>query len=118
MTGERGSVTILTGATLLIALVLAMGCADVGRILVARERAQTAADASALAAAQELAIPGGRDPAEVAADYATRNGATLTACDCAAGRTEATVTVTVDAGSLLLFPGEHVASARAKAVVG
>jgi secretion/DNA translocation related TadE-like protein len=118
MTAERGSVTVLTAATLLIALVLAMGCADIGRVLVARERAQTAADASALAAAQELAIPGGRDPSEVAADYATRNGATLTACDCAVDGTEATVTVTVDAGSLLLFPGERTASARAKAIVG
>jgi secretion/DNA translocation related TadE-like protein len=118
MMKESGSVSVLTAATLLIALVLAMGCADVGRVLIARERAQTAADASALAAAQELAIPAGREPSEVAADYATRNGATLAACDCAAGGTEATVTVTVDAGSLLLFPGEHVARARAKAIVG
>ena len=53
-----------------MALVVTMGAADVGRALIARSRAEAAADLAALAAAQELAFPSGIDPASVAADYA------------------------------------------------
>jgi secretion/DNA translocation related TadE-like protein len=114
---ERGSVSVTLAAAVLIVLVMTMGVADVGRVLLARSRARTAADAAALAAADELALPTGSDPAALAAEYASRNGATLTACVCDVGTFQADVAVTVQVGSLLLFPGAREAVARARAVV-
>jgi secretion/DNA translocation related TadE-like protein len=115
--GERGSVSIVVVALMAVALVLAMGAADLARVLTGAARAQTAADAAALAAAQELASASGADPAELAAAYADRNGAVLTACSCDAGSTEAVVTVTIAVGELLLGPDDRVVTARARAVV-
>lgn len=117
MTRERGSVSVVLAAGVLVVLVLTMGVADVGRVLIARSRARTAADAAALAAADELALPTGLDPATLAAEYAARNGATLTACRCDVGTFEADVAVTVHVDGLLLFPGVRDAVARARAVV-
>jgi secretion/DNA translocation related TadE-like protein len=114
---ERGSVTVVMAAGVLVVLVLAMGVADLGRVLVARSHARSAADAAALAAAQELALPGGLDPAAVAADYAQANDAELTSCACAIGTFEADVETTVAVGDLLLVPGAPVVTARARAVV-
>ncbi len=114
---ERGSVSIVVVALLAVALVLTMGVADLARVLTCAARAQTAADAAALAAAQELATSGGAQPIELAASYAERNGAALTACSCEAGGTEAVVTVTVQVGSLVLAPDDRVVTARARAVV-
>jgi secretion/DNA translocation related TadE-like protein len=116
--GERGSVSIVAAGLMAVALVLAMGAADLARVLTAAARAQTAADASALAAAQELALgSSGSAPADLAAEYADRNGATLTECSCEAGGTEATVTVGVEVGAFLLLSGSRVVTARARAVV-
>ncbi|HEX2422839.1 MAG TPA: Rv3654c family TadE-like protein [Actinomycetota bacterium] len=117
MSGQRGSVSVLLAAGILVVLVLVLGITDVGRVLIARSKARTAADAAALAAADELALPTGADPAALAAEYATRNGADLTACTCAAGTFEAVVMVEVTTGDLLLFPGVRVVVARARAVV-
>ena len=80
MKREQGSVSIVVAAIILLALVLSLGVADVARVLVARAHARTAADAAALAVAQELALPSGMDPADVAADYAVRNDAIVTDC--------------------------------------
>jgi Flp pilus assembly protein TadG len=106
-------------ALMAVALVLAMGVADLARVLTGAGRAQTAADAAALAAAQELASASGAgvEPADLAAAYAERNGALLTACSCEAGGTEAVVTVTVQVGSLVLAPDDRVVTASARAVV-
>ena len=82
---ERGSVSIVVAAIVVLALVFSLGVTDVARVLVARSHARTAADAAALAAAQELALPSGADPADIAAGYAERNGAVLNDCVCAAG---------------------------------
>jgi len=117
MRRQHGSVSVVLATGMLVVLVLTMGVADVGRVLVARSKARTAADAAALAAADELALPTGRDPAMLAAEYAARNGATLTACTCAVGTFEAVVAVTVHVDGLLLFPGARDAVARARAVV-
>jgi len=114
---QRGSVSIVFAVGVLVVLVLTMGIADVGRVLLARSRARTAADAAALAAADELALPTGLDPATLAQEYAARNDASLTACVCHVGTFEADVTVTVHVGNLLLFPGARDAVARARAVV-
>jgi len=117
VSSERGSVSLVAVAIIVMLMVIAMGAADVARVLAASARAQAAADAAALAAAQELAFPRGRQPADVAGDYAAANGATLEACECAVGSTEATVSVSVDAGPMLLVGGSRVVIARARAVV-
>jgi len=114
---ERGSVTVIVAALVLAVLVLSLGVADLGRVLVARSQARTAADASALAVAQELVLPSGRDPVDVAAEFAARNGAVVRSCDCATGTLEATVTVEITVEDLLLVPGSHAVSAAARAVV-
>ncbi|TMK96699.1 MAG: hypothetical protein E6G40_10465, partial [Actinobacteria bacterium] len=92
---EAGSVTVLAAAVLFLAGVLVLVAVDLLRVVQARARAQTAADAAALAAAQEIAVPAGRTPAEVAAEYAERNGGTLVSCDCAPNAREAIVEVQV-----------------------
>jgi secretion/DNA translocation related TadE-like protein len=116
---ERGSVSIVVVALMAVVLVLAVGVADLARVLTRAAHAQTAADAAALAAAQELASAGGAsvEPADLAAAYAERNGAVLTACSCEPGGTEAVVTVIVQVGSLVLAPDDRVVTAHARAVV-
>ena len=115
--GERGSVSVVLVAGIVVTLVLCMGVADLARVLVVRSRARTAADAAALAAAQELAVPTGADPAAIASSYASANGAELTSCACPAGATEASVEVRVAVGPLLLFMDTQVVNARARAIV-
>ena len=114
---ERGSVSVVAAAALVVCVVLAMLTVDAARALVASARAQAGADAAALAAAQELAMPTGRDPAALAGEYAGRNGGTLLRCDCPAGGTAAVVEVRVPMGPMLLLPDGRSASARARAVV-
>src|SRR5687768_2569870 len=115
MRSERGSISLVVAASAGMALVVTMGAADVGRALIARSRAEAAADLAALAAAQELAFPSGEDPAQLAADYAFRNGAALVSCDCAEGTFEAAVRVTVPVRGFLLplVDRDVVGSARA-----
>ena len=117
MKRERGSVSIVVAAVILLALVLSLGVADVARVLVARSHARTAADAAALAVAQELALPSGTDPADVAAVYAERNDAIVSDCICAAGTSDATVTVSIVVDGFLLVTGSRTVTARARAVV-
>jgi Flp pilus assembly protein TadG len=114
---ERGSVSIVVAAIVLLALVLSVGVADVARVIVARSHARTAADAAALAVAQELVLPSGAVPADVAAEYAERNDAILDECLCDAGTFEATVTVSIVVEGFLLVTGARTVTARARAVV-
>jgi len=114
---QRGSVSIVVAGVAVVALVASLGVADVGKALVARARARAAADAAALAAAQELALPGGRDPAGVAADYAERNGAALSVCTCAAGSLDAMVEVEIPVGPMFLAGDSLTVRARARAVI-
>jgi Flp pilus assembly protein TadG len=114
---QRGSVSIVVAATATIALVASLGCADVGKALVARARARAAADAAALAAAQELVLPSERQPVEVASDYAARNGAALSSCICAPGSFEAVVEVVAPVGPLFLASDSLDVRALARAVV-
>jgi secretion/DNA translocation related TadE-like protein len=117
VSGERGSVSLTTAGLCVLALVLALGLADVGEVLLARSRARAAADMAALAAAQELALASGAEPGALAADYAARNGAMLTSCACAIGSLDASVTVVVEVADLLLLPGPVSVPSRARAVV-
>ena len=117
ITHERGSVSVVVAAAVGMALVVTMGAADVGRALIARSRAEAAADLAALATAQELAFPSGTDPASFAADYADRNGARLVSCSCAPGTTEATVEVAVPVEGFLLPLADRDVIGIARAVV-
>jgi secretion/DNA translocation related TadE-like protein len=114
---ERGSVSVVVAAAVGVVLVATMGAADVGRAAIARSRAEAVADLSALAAAQELAFPSGADPASVAAEYATRNGARLISCSCAAGTTDAVVRVAVPIRGFLLPLADRDVIGVARAVV-
>lgn len=101
---ERGAVSVLAIAIVVLGCALALGAARLGRVLHDRAGADTAADAAALAAAGDLAR--GEPPEEaaaVASASATENGARLLWCECAGRR--ATVSVQV---------GEARARARAE----
>lgn len=117
MRRDDGSVSVVVAAIVLVVLVLSLGLADLARVVVARSHARTAADAAALAVAQELALPTGRDLSGVATEYAGRNGATLEACECEPGTFDATVSVAIAVDGLLLLPGDRTVVARARAVV-
>jgi Flp pilus assembly protein TadG len=107
----------VVAAILASVVVLGLGAADLARVLVVASDAQTAADAAALAAAQELAIPGDLEPADVAREYAERNGALMTTCECERETFEAVVTVHVAVGPLLFFADDRAVEATARAVV-
>lgn len=79
---ERGSISLVTAASLAFAVVLAALGADLSRAATAALRVQGVADAAALAAAQELVRPSARSPAQVAAEYAEAGGARVVACRC------------------------------------
>ena len=115
---QRGSVTVVAAAVMAMVVVLSMGVADVGRALLAREEARTAADAAALAAVAELAFPQGGDPSAIARQYAVLNGARLSSCACGPGSMESTVSVTVRIPGFLLFPTGASVSVQARAVAG
>jgi secretion/DNA translocation related TadE-like protein len=114
---DHGTVTVVAAAVLAVLLACSMGLADIARALHGRAEARTAADAAALAAAQELAMPSGQEPAALASAYAERNGALLVACACAAGSADAVVTVRRSLDGLWFVPGPIGVSAEARAVV-
>lgn len=99
--------------TLLFACLL-LGCSLLGGALVAAvgsasaldARAQSAADAAALAAIAEAAPYGRGIPLQVARRYAALNGAELIDCECDAGATSVEVTVAIDG-----------ATARARSII-
>lgn len=91
-------------------LVLSLICGTIvvalGGAVQTRARAQTAADAAALAAAFESGPYGSASPEQRAREYARHNDARLTDCDCVEGATEMEVEVVLDGFS-----------ARARAVI-
>lgn len=96
-----GSVFLL--AQLGLAALLCVAFADAANVLVARARAQTAADAAALAAAVAQWRDGDELPGEAARAIATANGAELDACRCE--RHAPTATVTVGRGTSIRLLG-------------
>ncbi|MGH2728750.1 MAG: Rv3654c family TadE-like protein [Actinomycetota bacterium] len=94
---EDGAISILIATGSLLMMLLALAAADLGSMLLTRARAQTAADAAALAAVvQQAPVLGqGDDPEGAAREAAERNGATLLSCECEVGTTEATVSVEI-----------------------
>lgn len=81
-------------------LVLSLTCGTVivalGGAVQTRARAQTAADAAALAAVFESGPYGSADPRQRAREYARHNDARLIDCDCVQGATEMEVEVELD----------------------
>ena len=81
-------------------LILSLLCGTVvvalGGAVQTRARAQTAADAAALAAVYESGPYGSADPEQQARTYAHLNDARLTDCDCVPGATEMEVEVVLD----------------------
>jgi secretion/DNA translocation related TadE-like protein len=99
MRRERGATTVVMIGVVVLGLALTLGAARLGTAVVARARADSAADAAALAAADMIAL--GRGPAAAttaARDTATANGADLVRCACE-GRFP-TVVVEVGVGPL------------------
>jgi secretion/DNA translocation related TadE-like protein len=114
---DHGSVSIVVAALIVVLVALALAAADVARVLTAAADAQTAADAAALAVAQELFLPSELEPVDVARDYAERNGAFLEGCECDRDTLEAVVTVRLPIGPLLMFADDRAVRASARAVV-
>jgi secretion/DNA translocation related TadE-like protein len=115
---EDGSVSVLVAGAVAALVVFSMGVADIARVMLAASRAQTSADAAALAAAQALALDEREPPPrELAADYATINGAALETCVCDPGSFAATVQVRMPVGGLLLFGDDRAVLASARAAV-
>jgi secretion/DNA translocation related TadE-like protein len=111
---ERGAVTVLMLAVLVVGLVMATGAARLGGALVGRARAESAADASALAAADRLALGDGSAAARAAAGAtAESNDARLMSCDCSGTTAEVVVEVDLPAWGAVFGP----ARGRAKAEV-
>ena len=92
---ETGAISILVATGALLMTLFALAAADLGSLLYARARAQTAADAAALAAIVRQApiLEQGDDPEAAARETAERNGATLVSCHCSVGSMTATVIV-------------------------
>jgi hypothetical protein len=91
---ERGAVSILMLAAAGIAVVLCLGVGRVGGAAVLQARADTAADAAALAAADALALGRGSSGAAGAARVAASlNRARLVSCSCAGTAAEVVVQI-------------------------
>ena len=111
---ERGGVSIVMLAVLVFGLLCSMGAARLGGALIGRARAESAADAAALAAADRLALGGGAEAARTAATRtAASNDARLVSCVCTGA--SAAVVVEVDLPTMLSMFGP--ARGRAKAEV-
>lgn len=112
MRRDRGQVTPLVAAFVVLAALVTAAVADIASISDTRARAQTAADAAALAAAGAL-FEGG-DPAAAAGRLARENGAALVRRpDVDAQGWAVDLTVAIRTPTLLLGTREVTASARA-----
>jgi secretion/DNA translocation related TadE-like protein len=94
MTSERGNVSILMTAVVVVSVLACTAVARLGAAASTKGRANTAADAAALAAADALALGKSPTAAFVAAQrVAAADGARVETCVCAG--TNAIVTVTL-----------------------
>ncbi|HVL82287.1 MAG TPA: Rv3654c family TadE-like protein [Actinomycetota bacterium] len=116
---DRGAVTSLMMATLALVALLCLAFADAANVLLARSRAQTAADAAALTAAVEQwpFLGGGSDPPTAARRMAEANGAELELCECPLRGSRADVEVSVPTRVRLLGAAPRRVTAVASASV-
>jgi secretion/DNA translocation related TadE-like protein len=93
---QAGSAGVLLCGLVAVTAALTLGIGRLTSGIVGRARAQTAADAAALAAAGELAAGRTADQAErIASLTAAANGARLFRCDCGGPAVVVKVTVTL-----------------------
>lgn len=113
---EEGFASAITLSLLALAGLLCLAVADAANVLVSRSRAQTAADAAALAAAvaQWPFLSRDEPPEEAAARVAEQNGAVLESCDCPLRGQRAVVTVSVGTRIRMLGVAPHRVDARAE----
>jgi secretion/DNA translocation related TadE-like protein len=109
---DRGSVSVLLLAVVGLALMAAVAVSSVGCALIARHRAESAADLAALAAADVLVGRSVGDPCEAAGRVAGRVGAAVTSCTVTSATAAVAVTVQADG------PAQWLGGARARAVAG
>jgi secretion/DNA translocation related TadE-like protein len=107
---DRGGATVLVLAIGLVTVLVAIASAAVGAAIVARHRAQTAADLAALAGALD-ALDGVELACARAGEIAARNGGHLVACD--VDGLDVVVTVEARPTGLAAVAGAAHASARA-----
>lgn len=117
VTDDRGSGTVLTAALLVVVAGLASVVTTLGSAVLARHRAEAAADLAALAGATALvdplaAAPGAGAPCRRADAVAADNGASLLLCR-ATGDGSLSVTVAVAVSGVLTRWSPVTASARA-----
>jgi len=90
--GDRGNMSVLMVAGIGLAAVLCLGVARVGEATILASRADSAADAAALAGADALALGRSSAAALAAAQAAASdNGAQLVSCTCRDGSAEVVV---------------------------
>lgn len=118
---ERGSITVVMFSCLALVAMLCLLVTDVGLYLKARNEAQNAADAAAIAAVQESfpLLGTGRSPEEAASRLSRANGAKLERLVVHGGGERTEVTVSVQPRLLLLgrmglSAGSATASAAAE----
>ena len=107
-----GSAGVLLCGVVAVTAVLTLGLGRVATAVLATSRAQTAADAAALAAAGELAAGRSAGEAErIASLTAAGNGARLLRCECGGPAVVVAVTVTLPTSG----PASHLVRAAARA---
>ncbi len=115
MKRQDGAVAVFAMVLVIVTVVLAYGVARVGLAAVLRTRAEGAADAAALAAADRLALGGGEAEARAdASAVASANGARLVVCDCRGNSAEVVVELTARV-PVVGFPAIR---ARSRAEIG
>lgn len=91
---QRGNISLLVAAAVALGGLLCLGIARVGSAATLQARADTAADAAALAAADELALGAASGSAHAhASRVAEANGGRLVSCACAGTAAEVVVAV-------------------------
>jgi secretion/DNA translocation related TadE-like protein len=109
---DEGSGTVLALALVAVLTSLVLACAGLGAAVVARHRADSAADLGALAAADRSLGRSPGDPCTAAARVVRAGGAQLTACRVAS---DASVSVSVQVPLPRPWSRLGVAQARARA---
>ncbi len=101
---QKGSISVVAVACIMLAFTLCLGLADLGLFLSAHYQAQNAADAAALAAAQESfpLFGSGPGPSRAASRMARANNASLEKLEVSRGGQRVQVEVSVRQPSLLL----------------
>jgi secretion/DNA translocation related TadE-like protein len=116
---ERGFASPIMLSLLALAGLLCLATADAANVLVARGRAQAAADAAALsaAAAQWPFLSQDEDPTDAAQRSAAANGARLESCDCPLRGARAIVVVSIGTQIRMLGVAPPRVEARAESAI-